>query len=325
MTRLPGRGQGLALLTLALLTLSCGPAQAQAGAYRAPRTPWGAPNLQGEWTNLSLTHLERPPGVPATVAKGDDLAAVERKVYDTILPADPLDSRSSEWWAPGGLAVIDGQMRTSWITSPADGRVPYRPEARRRMDAIRASAFTDYDGPESRNVSERCLIPTFSANTPPMQNAPYAANYRIVQTREAVVILSEIDGEARVVRLNAAHETRLGKAWDGDPVGRWEGETLVVESAGFHDIESFRAPVFYIGPDAKVTERFTRVSPTEIRYAFIVEDPATYTQAWRGEMPFRATAAPIYEYACHEGNNSLPGMLAGQRYIEAHPPATASR
>jgi hypothetical protein len=297
----------------------------QAGPYHAPHTPWGDPNLQGEWTNLSLTHLERPPGVPATVGKGDDLRAIERKVYDTILPADPLDSRSSEWWSTGGLAVIDGQMRTGWITSPSDGRIPYRPEARSRLDAIRAAAFTDYDGPESRNGGERCLIPVFSANIAPMQNAPYAANYRIVQTRQAVVIVSEIDSEARVVRLNAAHDRGMGKTWNGDPVGHWEGETLVVESAGFREIGSYRGPVFYIGPDARVTERFTRVSPSEIRYAFTVEDPATYTAVWRGEMPFRATTVPIYEYACHEGNQALGGMLSGQRYIEAHPAAAASR
>jgi hypothetical protein len=297
---------------------------AQAAGYHAPRTPWGAPNLQGEWTNLSLTHLERPPGVPATVGKGDDLKAIEKTVYDTILPADPLDSRSSEWWSTGGLAVVDGQMRTGWITSTPDGRVPYRPQALKQMAAIRAAALTDYDGPESRNAGERCLITSFSANLPPMQNAPYSANYRIVQTRQAVVIFSEIDGIVRIVRLNGAHDRGLGRTWDGDPVGHWEGETLVVESAGFRDTGAYRAPVFYIGPEAKVTERFTRVSPTEIRYAFAVEDPATYISPWKGEMPFRATSAPIYEYACHEGNLSLGGMLAGQRYIEAHPQAAAA-
>jgi len=318
--REPKPTTGLALALLVLLALP-----AHAGGYRAPRTPWGAPNLQGEWTNLSLTHLERPPGVPAVVGKGDDLKAIEKTVYDTILVADPLDSRASEWWSTGGLAVVDGKMRTGWITSTPDGRVPYRPQALAQMAAIRAAAFTDYDGPESRNGGERCLITSFSANMPPMQNAPYSANYRIVQTRQAVVIFSEIDGIVRIVRLGGVHDRGLGKSWDGDPVGHWEGETLVVESAGFRDIGNYRAPVYYIGPDAKVTERFTRVSAGEIRYAFTVEDPATYTAPWSGEMPFRATAVPIYEYACHEGNLSLAGMLSGQRYIEAHPAATASR
>jgi hypothetical protein len=291
---------------------------ASAATYKVPRTPWGAPNLQGEWSNFALTRLERPPGVPAKVAKGADLAAIEKTIYDSILPADPLGSRESELWQPSHLAVIDGEMRTSWITSTADGRIPYTAEARQRLADVRAGAFTDYAGPESRNTSERCMTPTFSAASPPMQNAPYAANYQIVQTREAVVIVSEIDGEVRIVRLGGQHPGH--RLWMGDSIGHWEKDTLVVETTGFKEAESFRAPVFYIGPDAKVTERFTRVSPTEIRYAFTVEDPATYTSTWKGEMPFRTTTEPIYEYACHEGNYSLAGLLEGARYVEAHPP-----
>ncbi len=310
--------RGLGLIVLAQLALA---SPASAASYRPPRTPWGAPNLQGQWTNFALTRLERPPGVPARIAKGADLAAIERAVYDSILPSDPLGSRESELWQPSHLAVIDGEMRTSWITSTADGRIPYRAEARRRLDAIRGAAFTDYAGPESRNTSERCLTPTFSAASPPMQNAPYAALYQIVQTREAVVIVSEIDNEVRIVRLGGRHPGH--RLWMGDSIGHWEKDTLVVETTGFKEAEAFRAPVFYIGPDAKVTERFTRVSPTEIRYAFTVEDPATYTATWRGEMPFRATTEPMYEYACHEGNYSLAGLLEGARYVEAHPqPAT---
>jgi hypothetical protein len=298
---------------------------ATAAPYRAPRTPWGAPNLQGMWSNFALTRLERAPGVPAKIAKGDDIAAIERRVYETILPADPLGSRESEQWQPSHLAVIDGELRTSWISSTADGRIPYTADARRRLEAVRAGAFTDYDGPESRNTSERCLTPSFSAASPPIQNPPYAANYRIVQTRNAVVIVSEIDNEVRIVRLGGAHEPH--RVWGGDSVGHWEKDTLVVETVGFRPEEAFRAPVFYIGPDAKVTERFTRVSPTEIRYAFTVEDPATYTQPWGGEMPFRTSHEAMYEYACHEGNYSLAGLLQGARYVEAHPPtaATAAR
>jgi hypothetical protein len=292
---------------------------ASAASYRMPRTPWGAPNLQGRWSNFALTRLERPPGVPARIAKGADLKRIERAVYDSILPADPLGSRESELWQPSHLAVIDGEMRTSWITSTADGRIPYTAEARRRLEALRAGAFTDYAGPESRNTSERCLTPTFSAASPPMQNAPYAANYQIVQTRDAVVIVSEIDNEVRIVRLGGRHPDH--RLWMGDSIGHWEHDTLVVETTGFKEAEAFRAPVFYIGPDAKVTERFTRVSATEIRYAFTVDDPATYTEVWRGEMPFHATKEPMYEYACHEGNYSLAGLLQGARYVEAHPPA----
>ena len=294
-----------------------------AGPYHAPRTPWGAPDFQGKWTNFSLTHLERPAGVPAAVGKGDDLVAIEKTVSDNIIPDDGLGGRQAEWWAPSHLAVIDGQRRTSWITSTADGRVPYTAAGLERRKALRAKAFVDFDGPESRNTSERCLVPTFSALSPPMLNAPYAAGYRIVQTRDAVIIQSEINTDVRIIRLGGRHDAP-GRVWSGDSVGHWQGDTLVVDTVGFRPEETFRAPVFVIGPDAHVVERFTRTGKDELRYAFSVEDPANYTVAWRGEEQFRPTSDPLYEYACHEGNTSLPGMLKGARYVEAHPEPAAS-
>jgi hypothetical protein len=309
-----GRRLAPAILAAALALAGA----AQAGPYRAPRTAWGAPDFQGQWTNFSLTHLERPAGVPAVVGKGDDLAAIEKIVGDTVIPDDPLGGRESEWWASSRLAVIDGQMRTGWITSTVDGRIPYTPQGLERRKAIRAKALVDFDGPESRNTSERCLVPTFSALSPPMLNAPYAAAYRIVQTKDAVVIQSEINSDFRIVRLGGRHDAP-GRIWSGDSIGHWEGDTLVVDTVGFRPEEAFRAPVFLIGPDAHVIERFTRTAKGEIRYAFTVEDAANYIQAWRGEELFHPTADRIYEYACHEGNNTLPGMLQGARYVEAHP------
>jgi len=291
---------------------------AAAGPYRAPRTPWGAPNLQGMWSNFALTRLERPVGVDGLTPKpGADIAAIERAIYDSTLLADPLDSKSSEWWAPSHMGRIDGQSRTSWIVSTVNGRIPYTAEGKRRLDAARAAGLNDFRGPDVRNTSERCMLTTFSANVAPMQNAPYSANYQIVQTRDAVVIVSEINTEARIIRLNARRAP--WRVWGGEPIGHWEKDTLVVETQGFREQEGFRAPVFYASPDARVTERFTRISPTEIRYEFRVEDPVAYTEPWRGEMPFHASSEPMYEYACHEGNNSLPGMLEGARYVEAHP------
>jgi hypothetical protein len=304
---------GAALLAL---SLACEAPQALAGGYHAPRTSWGAPNLQGEWTNYSLTHLERPPGLPAVVTNRADIPTIEKVLYDNILPADPLGSRESEWWGEAHMAVIDGQMRTGWITSTPDGRIPYSAEGKRRLDAWRAAAFSNYDGPEVRNASERCLTPTFSTGSPPYLNAPYAANYQIVQTRDAVVLVSEIDGEVKIIRLNSSHGLADRRVWNGDSIGHWEGDTLVVQTEGFHEAESFRAPVFYIPAGAKVTERFTRVSPTEIRYAFSVEDPVAYTQVWKGEMAFHTSHERMFEYACHEGNYSLAGLLEGARYVE---------
>ena len=317
MIRRPGSWPIPAAVVLGALSLA---AAASASAYRAPRTPWGAPKLQGQWTNFSLTHLERPAGVPAVVGRADDLAAIEKAVWDNIIPDDNLGGRESEWWPHGRLAVIDGQVRTAWITSTPDGRIPYTAAGLERRKSIRAKAFADFDGPESRNTSERCLTPTFSALSPPMQNSPFAAGYRIVQTKDSVVIQSEINSDLRIIRLGGRHDVPGGHVWKGDSVGHWEGATLVVDTVGFRPEESFRAPVFLIGPDAHVVERFTRTGKSEIRYAFTVEDPANYREPWRGEMIFKPLADPIYEYACHEGNNSLPGMLQGARYQEAHPP-----
>ncbi len=310
-----------ALVALAALALA---SAAQAGPYRAPRTPWGDPNLQGEWTNFSLTRLERPPGVPADPPKGANIAAIEKAVYDSILPADPQDSKNAEWWPPSHLAVIDGKVRTGWITSTPDGRIPYSPAGLAHLKAWREKAFVDFDGPESRNSGERCMTPIFSANSAPMQNAPYAYGYRIVQTKDAVVIFSEINSDARVVRLGGRHDQPGGRVWNGDAVGHWEGETLVVDTVGFRPEEAYRPPVFLIGPDAHVVERFTRTAKGEIRYRYTVEDPANYTTAWTGETAFRPLEDPIYEYACHEGNNSLAGLLEGARYVEKHPDASAS-
>jgi len=308
-------------MSLLGLTLA---AAAQAGPYHPPHTSWGAPDLQGNWSNGSLTRLERLPGVPARIGKGDDVAAIEQKVFDNIVPDDPLGNREAEWWVKGHLAVIDGERRTSWITSTPDGRVPYTPEGLARRNAARARAFVDFDGPESRNVSERCLLPGFSVASPPMQNSPNALGYTIVQTPNAVAIVTEMNSEARIIRLGGRHDAPGGHVWNGDSVAHWDHETLVVDTVGFRPEEAFRAPILYIGPDAHVVERLTRVSRDEIRYAFTVDDPANYREPWSGEMVFRAQKAPVYEYACHEGNSSLAGILQGGRYIEKHPDATAT-
>jgi len=293
---------------------------AAAEPYRAPRTPWGAPNLQGAWSSFSLTRLERAPGVPAKIRPGDDLPAIERNIFDHILPDDELGNKESEWWSMGHLARIDGELRTSWITSTADGRIPYTAEGVARRNAARARAFADFDGPESRNASERCLLPGFSAASPPMQNSPTAPGYTIVQTRDAVVIVSEANSEVRIIRLGGRHDRPGGPAWNGDSIGRWEKDTLVVDTVGFRPEESFRAPILYIGPGAHVVERFTRTAKDQIRYAFTVEDPVNYREPWSGDMVFRTLDSPIYESACHEGNSSLAGILSGARYVEAHPP-----
>ena len=287
-------------------------AAAQAAPYHAPRTWFGAPDLQGAWTNNALTRLERPPGVASLVVSGPEAAALQARLTKGLRerPGDVVGQGESEWPEGAELARIDGRIRTSWIIDPADGRLPYTPAARK----ARGAAGGGLDDPEDLSPSDRCLGASWGAAGPPMLNPPYAPGYRIVQTADEVVILTEINHEVRHIRLNAAHGAI--RQWGGDSVGRWEGDTLVVETVKFHPQESYRAPVLLMSPHARVIERFTRIAPREIRYAFEVDDPATFTSAWRGETPLHASTAPMFEYACHEGNYSLPGMLAGARKAE---------
>jgi hypothetical protein len=310
-----GWAVGLAAIAVALCA-----GQAAAASFRVPRTASGAADLQGVWTNLSLTRLERPPELKDLVLKDAEAGAIERAVIDRVAHPTGADAavggHETEWWDGAGLARIDGHARTSWIVDPADGKLPYTAEGQHLRDAQRAAAEKAFGGPEDRNLSERCLMPSWGASGPPVLNSPYSANYQIVQTTDRVVILAESNGEVRIVRLDGPHAPPAIRPIAGDSVGHWEHDTLVIETTNFRPGEAFR-PAPYMSADAKVTERFTRVSPTEIRYEFSVDDPKVFTQVWRAEEPFVAAKGPIYESACHEGNYSLPGILAGARRAEA--------
>jgi len=302
----------------ALASVVFGP-RAPACAAEKPGSGAGVTaSLDGEWTNRSATHLERPASIKTLVIPEDEVAETEHKlVFAFEHPAeDDIGQFQSEWREDVHLGRVDGQARSSWIVNPADGRLPYTAEGRRRLAAARAAMMTTA-GPEARTSSERCLSPSWSALGPPMLNAPYAPNYIIVQAPDAVAIMSEINHDVRVIRLADKHEPRLAPRWTGDSIGRWDGRTLVVETVGFHPLEGLRAPVYYLSPAARVVERFTRISPIEIRYAFTVEDPAVFTEPWSGEMPLMANHDAVYEFACHEGNYSMRGILAGARKSEA--------
>jgi hypothetical protein len=286
--------------------------------YQVPRMPWGAPDLEGDWTTFSRTPLERPDGVAGLTLSDAEAAALEKKLNQRIIHPtdDPFGQGEAEWYPDAHLAHIDGQARTSWIVSPADGRVPYRPEARKLFDAGRARQTHGFDNPEDRPPQERCLIGTRGVSGPPMLGALYPTNFRIVQTAQAVAILSEMNHDVRIVRLNAPHLPPTIRPWTGDSVGHWEKRTLVVETTNFNSRDGFHVQ-FQLSPNTRIVERFTRISRTEIRYEFSVEDPGFYTSVWRGEIPMNASQDPVYEAACHEGNYSLSGILAGARQDEA--------
>jgi len=306
------------IVAAALAAAACGPAQA-AQPYHAPRTAYGQPDLQGFWTNMSLTRLERAAGEPLSFATDAEARAyaARRAAAWRAGEAEGLGQGVSEWHATTDVARIEGRLRTSWIVSPADGRLPWTPAGKARFDAANAAqAGEAADGPEQRTVLDRCLVGGGGAPGPPLLNPNSAGGRQIVQTRDAVAILSEMNHELRIVRLGAQHLPPQVRPWMGDSIGRWEGETLVVETVGFHPLEGYRGQLM-LSPDAKVTERFTRLSKGQILYAFTVDDPANYTAVWKGEMPLNADAGPLYEFACHEGDRDLEEFLAAARRRDA--------
>lgn len=294
--------------------------------YHAPRTLDGRPSFEGNWTNATITSLQRPARYTSLVIPTGEVNAqtaahpqvVRQRTDDELDESTPLNGSDLKdgrgynafWIDPGTtFARVKGEYRTSWIVDPADGQIPFRDGVRERLDAGRGS----FDGPEARPLGERCIVNSNSAG-PPMLNYLYNNNYEFVQTADALVIRAEMNNYARVVRIGGNHPSAAIRTLHGDSVGRWEGPALVIETTGFHPLHA--SGVVPLTGQAKVIERLTRVSPSEILYEFTVEDPALYAHAWRGEMTFNATRDRVFEYACHEGNYALPGILAGAREQE---------
>jgi hypothetical protein len=284
------------------------------------RTADGQPDLEGVWTNSTLTPLERP----AEFAGKEFLTEQESADYvKRLLQQVNTDRRDggaqvdvgrsyNEFWRDRGTNVI-ADRRTSLISDPPDGRVPQlTPEAQKRVEATRAY-LRDHatDGPEGRSLAERCIA--WATAGPPMLPGPYNNDIQIVQTREQVVILNEMIHDARVIPLDGCpHVSPDIRQLLGDSRGHWEGNTLVVDTTNFNGENSFR------GSDANLhlTERFTRVSPNLIQYEFTVDDPTAFTRAWSARIPLNKTPDRVYEYACHEGNYALTDILAGARAAE---------
>ncbi len=286
---------------IAILALFAGLAVATADAqapYRAPRTSLGQPDLQGAWTNESVTRLERP------LEMGNRLILTE----DETREAD-----KGSVFRPA--MRVDGQPRTSFITNPANGRVPpmksgATPDSRRHP---LGPGERDTDGPELQAIDDRCILPIGFNAGPVMLPLPNNSNYQIVQTADHVVILVEMIHDARIVRLNGRHRTDGQRPYLGDSIGWWDGETLVVETTSFPPEQIFRGSWINL----KVTERFTRVGESRLLYRFTVEDTTKWDQPWGGEYEFRPSAGPVEEYACREGEVSMPAMLLAARRREA--------
>jgi hypothetical protein len=375
--------------SLAILVLSASPVFAQA-SYTPPKTSWGAPDLEGVWTNASVTRLTRPAGVGGLVLTPTEAAALESKDFNNArtaiekLPTDqttgapekgkPLPSvgnYNAVWVDPGSkIANVGGELRSSWITDPPSGRVPMSEAGRKKLatwrpDATRdgtykppaapapaklqakpkaasvvkaapgAKPFVDlveaprsangggaadaYLGPESRGTGERCVV-MGNAGGPVMLNGLYNNNFQVVQTPGHVMIDVEMIHDARIIPIaagKAAAEARYRpsamETWLGDSVGWYEGDTLVVQSRNFNRQQAGQV---FISDTGTLTERFTRVGPTDIVYEFSIDDPDVYTQVWKGQIAWRRIDGNVYEYACHEGNYGLFNILSGAREQE---------
>jgi hypothetical protein len=288
-------------------------------AWARPRAL--ARDLTGVWTNAWYTRLERPKefkGLVATPAEAEAFEAPRRAMRGALPdPDDVLGQNESEFADHGpGLARIRGEIRSSWIVEPPDGKIPYTAEARERL-GIGKPRREDYDHVEQRPMDERCLtVPGVFA---PMTNWHDGNIVEIVQTPDWLVIVGEKNHDTRIVRLGDPPPGEPPPApggWKGVSVGRWDGATLVIETTGLRPGLTTVGFGLKLSEHARVVERLTRSGPAEIAYLFEVEDPSLFSRPWKGELVFRAAEGRLFEYACHEGNYSLTSILSGARQAE---------
>ena len=346
-----GVAVGLAILPVAVAGQTARPTTRTAPS--TARTPWGHPDLQGLWNVGTMTPVERPASAKGRLAMTDaEARALEQQQADARAKlAQPSDGNRQAppvggdgttgpygnvggynyfWIDPGEtLNRVDGQLRTSLVVDPPDGRVPQMlPEAMaRNQTQLRATPTSDagenaetrqpgaYDNIEQRPLGERCIIGFGSTSGPPMLPTYFYNNLKqIVQTRDHVMILSEMVHDARIIPFRTTHRPRSIRNWLGDSIARWEGDTLVVETTNFNDRTRFRGS----SENLKVTERFNRLADNTILYRFTIDDPTTWPKPWTGEYTW-AAAKPddqLYEYACHEGNYAMEGIMKGARLLE---------
>jgi hypothetical protein len=288
--------------------------------WAMPRTPDGHPDLQGIWTNATITPMERPAAFAGKLTVSDaDATKFEHQsngqTYGDQRSSNAESDRDHAYNAlffdrGTELARVDGQKRTSLIVDPPEGKIPaLTPEGQKRL-ASRMRGMARFDRPQDRPLGERCLMGFGSTSGPPMLPVLYNNNYQIVQTPEAIMILVEMVHDVRIVHMDGrAHEPPEVRQWLGDSIGHWEGDTLVVDTTNFTAKTGFRGS----GENLHTIERFTRVDQGTVLYKVTIDDPMTFTKSWTMEYPFIATAGPIYEYACHEGNYAMTDILGGAR------------
>ena len=303
------------IITLALCAFfinSFGFAQSS-GTYQVPRTEYGQPDFQGVWGTRFSTLLERPDGLPPALPP--EQAAGFAQIVAQVGEGGNTDPDIERFGAPV-LAIVNGEHRTSIIVYPEDGKLPYN-EAGIQRSSHDYFEGIGYDGPEQRPGVERCIE---AWGSPPMRAFMYQLYHGFVQTADTIAIISEEAAPQRIIYLNGEPRPDALRSFEGHSIGHWEGDTLVVETTHYSDVNPERATLgrpMLISSKARVTERFTRLSHTELSYQYRVDDPTYYTEPWEGEFSFiRDESGHIYEYGCHEGNYSMTGALRGERFLE---------
>ncbi len=307
------------------------PALAQASSYVAPRTEYGHPDLQGNWEKRFATPVERPVSLGTQRAYTDAEAAAFRAQAESRRLAREAPVAADRRPPPAGgdiqfrtdtnflpdlpveVARINGELRTSLIIEPANGRLPLREETATAMGRYVELMNNNFAGPETRPPGERCLH--LGPPLPTMTNSD-GTHIKIVQTQDYVMLLSEEAIQLRIIRLNKQHPSHAIPRWMGDSIGHWEGETLVIHTRHFrpeHTISQIP-----MSPELEVTERITAVAPDELLYSYTIVDPQTYTEPVVAELPFRRMPVghKLYESACHEGNRAVMDILRGARRQE---------
>jgi len=308
--------------------------------YEPPRTESGKPDLQGYWTNASITTMQRSRELAdfGLTIPFDEVARLTNNNHQNVRQAtddnqvqgqlpDGTDlargrGYNAFWVDPGTqFGNVRGEYRSSWITFPDDGRIPYSEQGNQQRRAA-YEKFSGYGGPEGAPLAERCLIGFGSTSGPPMNSVLYNNMYQIVQTEDYVMILVEMVHDARVIPINGDHRPKAIEQWMGDSIAWWDGDTLVVETVNLHPQQKARM-MASLSDQGRIIEKFTRYSDQQIFYEFEVIDPVFYTESWGGEISFNSTDTKLYEYACHEGNYGLQGILGGYRRQEMDAEAEA--
>lgn len=323
-----------ALVSVAYGQVSTQPAKLNGKQWTTPRTIDGKPDLSGYWSNNNATPLERPKELAGRATLTDEeVAAMKKKAHELFggkedaafgdsvflaTLANVQGTRTGFKSVDGGtgdyssvwLAERDWDNRTSLITDPPDGRIPaMTADAVKRRQTALAAAQRLPAGPEDRSLSERCI--TYGS---PQLTEGYQSYYQLVQTPKAVAVMTEMIHDVRVIPIDGRpHPAAAVQQWMGDSRGHWEGDTLVVDTTNYKP----RAFQSVSSDKLHVTERFSRSGPETLKYEITIDDPETWTKPWSLMIPLRHSPNPVFEYACHEGNEGLAGILAGARAQEA--------